>query len=131
MEKTVQIFDSIRSIGIYTNSLDKSLTFYTQVLGFEVTAKIPPSIAMLKSGNINLYIESGYESSPNKGEKTKVTVFLDTVIPAMQVFEHLKSAGVKILQEKPEQLDDNVWWFQFCDPDGNILEITSKTLEEK
>ena len=131
MDKTGQMFESIRSIGIYADSLDKSLIFYTLVLGFEVITRIPPSIAFLKSGNINLYIESGYEHGSDQSNEARVTVFLESNVPAMNVFEHLKSYCVKILQEKPQQLDDNVWWFQFCDPDGNILEITSKTLEEK
>jgi catechol 2,3-dioxygenase-like lactoylglutathione lyase family enzyme len=121
--------DSVRAIGIYTTDLDRSTLFYKDVLGFELVTLIPPAIAIMKSGNVNLYIESGYNPDQEQKDKTRSSVFLEISIPAKQAFESLKADGVRLLQDSPEQLGDDVWWFQFCDPDGNILEFTSKQLE--
>lgn len=117
----------VRAVGIYATDLEKSIRFYCDTLSFTLVTKIPPAIAILKSGSVSLYIESGYKPNTNQQENVRATVFLDVSVPATEMFTHLKSAGVKILQEKPERLGDDVWWFQFEDVDGNILEITSSS----
>lgn len=124
------MIDSIRAVGIYVNELSKSVGFYKTILGFDLVTEIPPAIAIMKCANINLYLESGYEPDQNQKDKARVSIFFETSTPSQNAFDMLKSNGVKILQEKPEQLGDDVWWFQFCDPDGNIIELTSKRLEE-
>ena len=124
------MIDSIRAVGVYVTELSRSVDFYKTILGFDLISEIPPAIAIMKSGNINLYLESGYVSDKNQKDKARVSVFFETSIPSQNVYDMFKSNGIKILQEKPEQLGDDVWWFQFCDPDGNVIELTSKRLEE-
>ena len=130
MENTGIIVESIRAVGIYVADLGKAVNFYKTMLGFDLVTEIPPSIAMMKSGNINLYLESGYDPNQDQKNKVRVSVIFEIAIPSQKAYDMLKNNGVTILQDKPEQLDDDVWWFQFCDPDGNVIELTSSKLEE-
>lgn len=130
MECTKKIVESIRAVGVYVTDLDRAVEFYKTILGFDLITKIPPTIAMMKSGIVNLYLESGYDPNHDQKDKTRVSVVFEIAIPSQNAYDMLKNNGVTILQDKPEQLDNDVWWFQFCDPDGNIIELTSKKLEE-
>ncbi|HHE38865.1 MAG TPA: hypothetical protein ENL20_09875 [Candidatus Cloacimonetes bacterium] len=53
----------------------------------------------------------------------RLSFFLEAEKTTQENFHKLKEAGVKILQEKPDQVADDTFTFQFLDPDGNILEV--------
>jgi predicted enzyme related to lactoylglutathione lyase len=123
------MFKGVRSLGVYVTDKERAKEFYTKVLGFEVAFDLGPEICFLKSPNkeIDIYLEGGMKPSPVDNKTCRVSFFLDAERPAAEVFARLKQAGVKLLQTAPEQVDDDTACFQFCDLDGNIIEVSGRT----
>lgn len=42
---------------------------------------------------------------------------------AQSLFAEFQKDGVQVLQEEPMEMQPGVFWFQFQDPSGNILEV--------
>lgn len=122
------MFDRISSLGVYVTDLERAKKFYTEVLGFEVSADLGPSLCFLrsKSGKVNIYFEGGHKPATADVDTARLSFFLEPVDSVLKVFDFLKTKGVTPLQSAPEQVGDDVWWFQFPDPDGNIIEVSGK-----
>jgi len=103
--------------------------FYTEVLGFEVTADLGPTLCLLnsKSGKIPIYLEGSQKVSAINNQTCRLSFFLEAEKSASETFAVLKKTGVKLLQTEPEPVADDTACFQFQDPDGNIIEVSGKT----
>ena len=122
------MFESIRTVAVYVTDMGRAKTFYTEVLGFEVTAEVSPTLCFLRSrsGKISLYLEGGQKPAKIDAQTVRLSFFLQTEQSAKDVYKALKAKGVKLLQEAPEPVDENTSCFQFEDPDGNILEVSGR-----
>lgn len=119
------MFKSIGALAVYVTDKERAKEFYTSVLGFEVTADLGPTLCFLKSPNgaIDVYLEGGKKPADTDHDTTRLSFFLRTDAPAEETFASLREAGVPVLQEHPESVDDNTACFQLLDPDGNIIEV--------
>lgn len=123
------MFKSIRALAIYVTNMKKAKRFYTQILGFEVSAELGPNLCFLKSksGDIHIYMEGGQKQTPVDNQTSRLSFFLQAERPASETYASLKAAGVKLLQKAPELVGDDTACFQFEDPDGNIIEVCGKS----
>ncbi len=120
------MFSRMRALAIYVTDLERAKMFYTTVLGFEVLTDINPDVCFLKStsGDIILYVEGGKTPASIDEETCRLSFFLQAEASAFETHAALKKAGAVLLQETPEQLGEDTYWFQVKDPDGNIIEVT-------
>lgn len=109
-------------ITIYTDDYDKAIKFYSKFLGFEVKAKVGENGCWGTMGAVNVYIEGGNTKVNIQPNSTRSSVAL-TVASAESTFNEFKSGGVELIQNEPQLIGEEDWWFQFKDPAGNILEI--------
>jgi predicted enzyme related to lactoylglutathione lyase len=123
------MFKSIRALAIYVTNMGRAKKFYTEILGFKVSAEIEPNLCFLESesGNIHIYLQGGNKTTPIDRKTCRLSFFLQAEKSASETYALLKSAGVKLLQTAPELVGDNTSRFQFQDPDGNIIEIAGKS----
>ncbi len=121
------MFSSIITVAVYVTDLERAKAFYTDILGFQVAADIPPSLCFLKSasGKINIYLEGGQKPSSVDCETSRLSFFLQGEGSASSIHSHLKEKGVRVLQDAPQFVGDDTYCFQFEDPDGNILEVAA------
>ena len=122
------MFKSIRSLAAYVSDMESAKKFYTEVLGFEVTADLGPTLCFLnsKSGKIPIYLEGGQKASAADNQTCRLSFFLEAEKSASETYSMLKKAGVKLLQAEPELVADDTACFQFQDPDGNIIEVSAQ-----
>ncbi len=122
------MFENVRTLAVYATDLARAKEFYTKILGFQVSADLGPNLCFLnsKSGSFHIYLEGGKRPAPVDTEASRLSFFLETETSISDAFTALKSAGVELLQEAPEQVGDGTYWFQFKDPDGNIIEVSGK-----
>lgn len=122
------MFKSIGSLAVYVTDLERAKKFYTEILGFKVSADLGPTLCFLKSksGNIDIYMAGGNKPASIDNQTSRLSFFLRTEKPASEVHAILKNAGVELLQDAPEYVGDATYCFQFKDPDGNIVEVAGK-----
>jgi len=122
------VFERISSLGVYVTDLERARKFYTETLGFEVSADLGPTLCFLrsKSGKVNIYLEGGHKPATADADTARLSFFLEPADSVHKVFDFLKTQGVNPMQSAPEQVGDDVWWFQFPDPDGSILEVSGR-----
>lgn len=120
------MFKSINTVGVYVTDMQKAKSFYTETLGFKLRVELGPTLCFLQSDDIHIYLESGHKPSPVDATTVRLSVFLQTEGSVHDVYDTLKESGVKLLQDEPQQVDEDVYWFQFADPDGNILEVSGR-----
>jgi len=116
------MFKSINTIAVYVSDMERAKKFYVKVLGFDVKVDLGPTLSFLQSGDIHVYLEAGHKSATVDNNSTRLSFFLETEKTAKETFDALKAAGIKTLEDAPEEVGDGVYAFQFLDPDGNILE---------
>ncbi len=122
------MFTDVSCLAVYVTDYERSKRFYTDVLGFDVRVELGPNLCFLvsKSGNVHVYLEGGYETSL-AGERTaRLSFFLDTEKSVFETYDTLKAAGVKLLDDAPEQVGDDRYVFRFADPDGNIMKVSGR-----
>ena len=121
------MFTQIRALAVYVTEMQRAKQFYSEVLGFEVSAELGPNLCFLRLGNIHVYLHGGNKPNSIDNRTCRLSFFLQAQDPVAETFATLKAAGVKLLQEKPQVVGDDVATFQFEDPDGNIIEISGRT----
>ena len=119
------MFRSIGSLAIYVTDLERAKKFYVEILGFKISADLGPTLCFLasESGDIDIYLEGGHKPSTVDNRTSRLSFFLRSEKSAADTFDALKTAGVKLLQSKPEPVGDDTYCFQFSDPDGNVIEV--------
>ena len=122
------MFAGVRTVAVYVTQIEKAKEFYSGLLGFGVSADLGPNLCFLrsKSGQVHIYLEGGHKPSSVDDDTARLSFFLEPEKGVSETFESLKAAGVELLQEAPEEVGDDTHWFQFKDPDGNILEVAGR-----
>ena len=121
----------LRKIGhvvLNVTELDKSLSFYTQVLGLEVSDRYPDS--MVPGGMVFLRCNTDHHGvalvgGAQKSERTSLNHFAFEVGSLDEVFRArawLRAHGVSIVFEGRRRAGCQIA-IEFQDPDGNNLEI--------
>jgi catechol 2,3-dioxygenase-like lactoylglutathione lyase family enzyme len=122
------MFTDVSCLAVYVTDYERAKSFYTEVLGFDVRVEPGPELCFLvsKSGEVNIYLEGGYEPSSVNERTARLSFFLEAEESVFETYEDLKAAGVELLQDAPEQVGDDRYVFRFADPDGNIIEVSGK-----
>lgn len=123
------MFTDVSCLAVYVTDYERAKRFYTEVLGFEVRVELGPELCFLvsKSGEVNIYLEGGYEPGSAGEQIARLSFFLETKKSIFETYENLKAAGVKLLQNAPEQVGDDRFVFRLADPDGNLIEVSGKS----
>jgi catechol 2,3-dioxygenase-like lactoylglutathione lyase family enzyme len=121
------MFDRVRTLAIYVSDLERARKFYVDVLEFELTVLVNPELCFLRSGEFHVYLKGGNRPVTSSTDTCRLSFFLETEQSVFDVFERLKARGVKMLHAEPEEVGDDIYCFQFEDPDGNILEASGKS----
>jgi catechol 2,3-dioxygenase-like lactoylglutathione lyase family enzyme len=119
------MFSGISVLTVYVSDLERAKAFYTGMLGCTLAAELSPTACFLKLCEDApwIYVESGYKPVEEPASVCRTGFCLELEGSILDLKAKLLARGVKVLQEEPGQLGENVWWFQFLDPDGNVLEV--------
>ncbi len=127
---------TIEHIGILTNDLQRSVEFYTDVLGFSISMKIE----MDEVGLSAVFVEKdgckielmGYRDIPKRSEGIEVKIgeksllLNDHITFSVDDIEataaELKKKGV-VFELEPVQLEDSMKLASFKDPNGLLIEL--------
>ena len=107
---------------LYVDELETNQKFYETYLGFKKEQEFRPGEIFGTLGSINCWMGSGYKKSNTDENSTRATVMLG-VESVGTLFSKLKEAGERIIQEGPIEMQEGVFWLQFADPSGNIVEV--------
>ncbi len=136
------------SVGVVVEDLQKSIDFYTQIIGMVKTGEFSVTkeqctelgltdsyqldVTILKPINIETSSEWKLMSLGTNAQHPKqkfmsddtgiqyVTLFVHEIQP---ILDRAKNNKVKILSKQPSVLDDGRKFLLLQDPDGNFLEI--------
>jgi predicted enzyme related to lactoylglutathione lyase len=122
MSKSATTVTGLRFALIYVDQLAPAKAFYEKYLGFEQTQEFRPGEIYGKAGNIEMWIGEGYNRLDNDAKSTRATVMLG-VESTGALFEALQAGGEKVVQDAPVEMQDGIFWLQFADPSGNIVEV--------
>lgn len=119
------MFESASTLAVYVTDMTRAKKFYTEILQFDISADLGPELCFLKSksGKFYIYLKGGYKPCAIDSRTSRLGFFLRSEKSAAETLAQLKAAGVKVLQETPEQVADDTACFQFEDPDGNIIDV--------
>lgn len=127
---------TIEHIGILTNDLQRSVKFYTDVLGFSISLKIE----MDEVGLSAIFVEKdgcrielmGHKDIPERSEGIELKIGENT----LRLNDHIAfsvddieatAAGLKkkgvVFELEPVQLEDSMKLASFKDPDGLLIEL--------
>lgn len=120
----------IQHIGIPTNDMDKTVSFY-QSIGFRealgtVNEKEHARVEFLQNGNLML---ETYESKDVCGETGAIDHFCIDVTDIEKVFMYLKSRNFKILESEIQFLpfwEHGVRFINILGPNGEKIEFSQK-----
>ena len=111
---------------IYADDFDTAVAFYEKHFGFKEAFKMQDTShgpqTWGKTGDVGMWIGGGYKRKALEPEDCHSATMLG-VESAFKLFDALKEDGVTIYQNEPVEMQDGIYWFQFQDPAGNILEI--------
>jgi len=111
---------------LHVADFQRSLAFYTQVLGFEVLALFPetnPSFALVARDGVGLQI-GGIDGQKDPAAPSTCTLYFD-VRDALGVHEELKARVT--IEWGPEVYNYHRREFAFHDPDGHLIIISEET----
>ena len=115
---------SIRYIVI---NIDESIQFYTQQLGFELIEQYGTAMAIVKNGDLTLWLAGPASSAAQPmpdGSKPQAggwNRFVLQVSDLSKLVENLKSSGVKFKNEIVSGPGGQQ--ILCCDPSGNVVEL--------
>jgi len=116
--------NQIGQIAIPVTDIERSITFYRDVLGMQFLFKAPPGLGFFDCGGIRLMLDA-----PAKEQAGKGSVIYYKVNNLQATFDELLAKGV-IFEEKPHLIakmpDHELWMAFFRDPDKNILALMSE-----
>jgi catechol 2,3-dioxygenase-like lactoylglutathione lyase family enzyme len=126
MRLEASVFEDIGSLAVYVSDKERAQQFYVGKLGFKVEFDLGPQLCFLKSANgrIHVYLEGGKQPANTGKDSCRLGFYLRTREPARQVFDRLRAAGVRTVEDEPEQVSADTACFGLYDPDGSIVEVS-------
>lgn len=117
----------LEHVGVYVNDMDKSIAFYTGVLGMKLAGRERLGngieLGFLSfPGAENVQIELIGRGSDGHSDEGKVHHIAFTVSDIEAEVERLKRLGVQMIDETPRVILDGVKIAFFFGPDGERLE---------
>ena len=123
---------SINKIGhvvLMVQDLERSVEFYTQVLGFRVSDVYPPSMVpgrmvFMRYANDHhgVALVGGADKPGNSSELNHMAFEVATIDEVFRARDHLEQNGVKISYQGRRRAGCQIA-VEFCDPDNHMLEI--------
>jgi predicted enzyme related to lactoylglutathione lyase len=108
--------------SVYVDDFPKAYAFYADVLGLEKEYDMGDAACFFKlSDNTGLYLQ-GKNKPASYAEDTMRAGFVFAVESASATYDRLKAAGARFIHTEPRHMGGELYWFQFFDPCGNILE---------
>ena len=115
----------IGQIAVPVSDLDRSITFYRNVLGMQFLFQAPPGLAFFDCNGVRLLLD--VPAKQNSENYSSIIYY--KVSDIQSAFEILTSRGV-IFEEKPGLVaklpDHELWMAFFRDPDENLLALMSE-----
>mgnify|MGYP003619358931 CR=1 FL=1 len=120
---------NIDHIVIPVSDIDKSLHFYTKVLGMEADTSNQRFAVKFGNQKINLH-EKGKEFEPKAGHPTPGSADLCfiTAEPISDVIQHLASCGLSVIEGPIQRTGATgpILSIYLRDPDANLIEISNQ-----
>lgn len=118
------LFSGLEHIGIKTLDMEKALSFYTEVLGFEFIERIKPGdveLIFLKLGRTVIeLVEVNDGREYQDGVVNHVALKVEDIYEAVQ---WLKSHQVELINDEPRAMGAGRYNFFFRGPSGEKLEL--------
>lgn len=107
---------------IYADDQAKTVAFYEKHFGFRAEEKLPDGSVWGHAGPVALWIGGGYKRVEQDPNSTHTSIMY-RVQSTGKLFRQLRDSEVRTVQEQPQKMSDNQYWFQFFDSAGNIIEV--------
>jgi lactoylglutathione lyase len=118
----------LEHIGVFVNDMDVSVKFYTEVLGMKLLGRsfLEEDVELgflAHPGSEQVQLELIGRGSNDKPDNGKVHHIAFTVSDIEAEVERLKGLGIKMIDQEPRIILDNVKIAFFFGPDGERLEF--------
>jgi len=114
----------IGQIAIPVTDIERSISFYRDVLGMRFLFKAPPGLGFFDCAGVRLMLDAPAKENAGKG-----SVIYYKVKELQTTFEKLSAKGL-IFEAKPHLIakmpDHELWMAFFRDPDNNLLALMSE-----
>jgi predicted enzyme related to lactoylglutathione lyase len=112
--------------NIHSTDFDKSLKFYTEILGFKKIQDKGKGALLRANDSLMIFLEGGRKQRESHGSQFPgISLSFSTKEGIRTTYENLKDAGVKFTGEYMEKSPEcNV--FRCEDPSGNVIEFSGK-----
>lgn len=122
------MFNKMEHIGVIVNDVDRSIQFYTNVIGMELKRREKLNeeveLAFLAfPGSENIELELVGRGTNGLSDQGIVNHIAFTVHNIEETLEHLKAHGVRLQDETPREILDGMKIAFFFGPDGEKLEL--------
>ena len=116
--------DQIGQMAIPVTDIERSISFYRDVLGMRFLFKAPPGLGFFDCAGVRLMLDAPAKENAGKG-----SVIYYKVKELQTTFEKLSAKGL-IFEAKPHLIakmpDHELWMAFFRDPDNNLLALMSE-----
>jgi catechol 2,3-dioxygenase-like lactoylglutathione lyase family enzyme len=116
--------NGLQVLAVYCSDLERSKSFYRDILGFGDEQEMPPGALLFQDG-ITLYLEPGRVPAEKGALKHPEICPCFGTESIKNAFQSLKDAGVKIVTEYTEYAPTFAM-FRVADPDGNVIEFAGE-----
>ena len=113
----------IRRIIVFATDLEEARGFYEGILGLE-WVPVQDGFIRFRGGNFELDVFQCERTSSFEGYSEKTGVGVVFSVPSVEeAMRELRSKGVRVLHEQPNEAPDGSCYAAFVDPFGTVLEI--------
>jgi catechol 2,3-dioxygenase-like lactoylglutathione lyase family enzyme len=109
---------------IYVSDMQRSVEFYTGVLGLRLVYRAGDHWAQLDAGGLVIALHPASDRSPTPGTLGGITVGLSVDVPIVEAIATLAAHGVEV--NGPVPGGGGVVLALFADPDGNPLYLAEE-----